>query len=191
MSAIAIIPARGGSRRVPMKNVRPFFGRPVIAYSIMAAAKSGLFDTIYVSTDDLDIASTAKQYGARVLARSDAMARDEVGTQEVTRDAILQHFHERARPQHTCCIYPCAPTLLAKDLVEADVRLRSRSSPCTYAMVTGMFYMGETEAFVFGVPLEGNSVELRYNERYIDINEVEDFDRAAAVYLRMLSKGEA
>lgn len=187
MSAVAIIPARGGSRRVPLKNVRPFFGRPVLSYSILAAAKSGLFDAIYVSTDDLDIALTAKQYGARVLTRSEEMARDEVGTQEVTRDA-LQHFHAGALPDYACCIYPCAPTLLGEDLLKADDRLRS--VPCIYAMVTGMFYLGATKAFLDGVPLEGNSVELPWNERHIDINESDDFDRAAAVYLRMMTKGE-
>lgn len=192
MSAVAIIPARGGSQRVPKKNIRPFFGKPVIAYPIIEAAKSGLFDAIYVSTDDLMIADVARQFGAMTLGRSAKMALDEVGTQEVTRDAIQQlyPFPDRnlALPDYTYCIYPCSPLLYAADLQIADYKLLT--APCTYVMVTGLFYGGSTRAFLDRVPLEGNSIELPWKERYIDINEVEDFDKAAQVYLKLLVKGE-
>lgn len=186
MSAVAIIPARGGSQRVPLKNIRPFFGRPVIVYSILAAARSGLFDRIVVSTDSLEIQTVAREHGAMVMSRSVDMARDEVGTQEVTRDAIMKlypHADRTGLPDFTCCIYPCAPTLKPGDLTDAKEMFER--APCQYVKVDGMFYWGRTVSFLGEVPLEGNSLDLPWNERWIDINEVNDFHLAAQVYLKM------
>ena len=77
MKNIAIIPARGGSKRIPRKNIRPFLGKPVIAYSIAAALQSGLFDEVMVSTDDEEIAEVARQYGAKVPFMRSATTADD------------------------------------------------------------------------------------------------------------------
>ena len=109
MSAIAIIPARGGSRRIPRKNIRPFFGTPMIGYSILAARDSGLFHEIYVSTEDSEIARVAWQLRAKLHPRSPDLSEDAVGTQEVMRNALLELYPgEGTRPDFACCIYPCA-----------------------------------------------------------------------------------
>ena len=80
MKRIAIITARGGSKRIPRKNIKPFLGKPIIAYSIDAALKSEMFDTVMVSTDDAEIAEIAKQYGAEVpFMRSEATSNDFAG----------------------------------------------------------------------------------------------------------------
>ena len=83
MSAVAIIPARGGSRRILHKNIREFMGRPIIAYSIEAAQKSGLFEDIIVSTDSEEIAQVAANYDAHVSFRPPALCHNDIGTQEV------------------------------------------------------------------------------------------------------------
>ena len=80
MKNIAIIPARGGSKRIPRKNIRPFLGKPVIAYSIAAALQSGLFDEVMVSTDDEEIAEVARQYGAKVPFMRSATTADDYAT---------------------------------------------------------------------------------------------------------------
>lgn len=87
MKNIAIIPARGGSKRIPRKNIRPFLGKPVIAYSIAAALQSGLFDEVMVSTDDEEIAEVARQYGAKVPFMRSATTADDYAT---TADVMLE-----------------------------------------------------------------------------------------------------
>jgi pseudaminic acid cytidylyltransferase len=89
---VAVIPARGGSVRIPRKNIREFHGKPIMAYSILAAERSRLFDHIFVSTDSVDVARVAERYGASVIARPAALGADDVGTQEVIRhgaDALV------------------------------------------------------------------------------------------------------
>ena len=89
MKNIAIIPARGGSKRIPRKNIKPFMGKPIIAYSIEAALESGLFDEVMVSTDDEEIAMVARQYGAKVpFMRSAETANDYATTADVMLEVL-------------------------------------------------------------------------------------------------------
>jgi N-acylneuraminate cytidylyltransferase len=114
---IAIIPARGGSKRIPGKNIKLFAGKPLIAYSIDAAKASGLFDKIIISTDSEEVAQVAKAFGADVpFMRPKALSNDVVGTRPVTNHAIkfcIEHFY---KPEFCCCIYATAPFLQAQYL---------------------------------------------------------------------------
>ena len=127
MSAIAIIPARGGSTRIPRKNMRPFLGRPIISYSIAAALDSGIFDEVMVSTDDEEIAAIARECGAEVpFLRSAATSGDHATTADVLIE-VLDEYDQRGRSfEHACCIYPTAPFVTAERLRDALERLREK-----------------------------------------------------------------
>ena len=117
MSTVCIIPARGGSKRIPRKNIKEFAGKPMIAHSIRAAIESGVFTRIVVSTDDDEIAAVAKSFGAEVPFRRPASC---AGDQAST-EAVLVHALEMlaaAGEQYTqaCCIYSTAPLIRAQDL---------------------------------------------------------------------------
>ncbi|WP_140986522.1 pseudaminic acid cytidylyltransferase [Asticcacaulis tiandongensis] len=117
MTRIALIPARGGSKRIPHKNIRPFHGRPLIARSIEAAITSNLFDRIIVSTDDATIAETARAHGAEVpFVRPDTLSDDHTGTSDVVRHAIGWLADNNERPEAVCCIYATAPFLTPERL---------------------------------------------------------------------------
>ncbi|HBS84998.1 MAG: pseudaminic acid cytidylyltransferase [Bacteroidetes bacterium GWF2_38_335] len=110
---LCIIPARGGSKRIPRKNIRDFLGKPIIAYSIEAALKSDLFQEVMVSTDDLEIAEVAKKYGAKVpFMRSEENANDFAGTMDVIREVLDDYKKLQNKTfQYGCCIYPTAPLI--------------------------------------------------------------------------------
>lgn len=114
---VAIIPARGGSKRIPRKNIREFCGKPMIAWSIEAAKASGCFDTIIVSTDDQEIAGTAKKYGAKVpFVRPPELSDDYTGTIPVIRHAIQWLETHVGKVDYACCIYATAPFVSVQDL---------------------------------------------------------------------------
>ncbi len=114
---LAIIPARGGSKRIPRKNVKLFCGKPMIAWSIGAARASGLFDHIVVSTDDMEISEVAKAYGAEVpFMRPAALSDDHTGTSPVVAHAIEWYRAQGDMPDPVCCIYATAPFVSAADL---------------------------------------------------------------------------
>lgn len=110
MNNLAIILARGGSKRIPRKNIKDFLGKPIIAYSIEAALKSGLFDEVMVSTDDEEIAMIAKKYGAKVpFLRTKKTANDYATTFDVI-DEVLEKYKELNKTfDFACCLYACAP----------------------------------------------------------------------------------
>lgn len=117
MSRVAVIPARGGSKRIPRKNIKPFFGKPMMAWSIEAALQSGCFDHVIVSTDDAEIAEVARQYGAQVpFMRPQELADEHTGTTEVMAHAIDWLNHQGQMPSEVCCIYATAPFVNAADL---------------------------------------------------------------------------
>lgn len=120
MKNLAIIPARGGSKRIPRKNVKFFVGKPIIAYSIEVAVKSGLFDEVMVSTDDVEIAEIARQYGAKVpFMRSDETANDYAGLTDVLLE-VIDTYHIRGDLfDYFCCILPTSPLLDIPQLSEA------------------------------------------------------------------------
>ena len=114
---VAIIPARGGSKRIPRKNIRPFDGKPIIAYSIEAALVCGLFDEVIVSTDDDEIAQVARQLGASTpFVRPPELAVDHTPTVPVISHAINACSAAGWHIDDACCIYPCAPLIQIDDL---------------------------------------------------------------------------
>lgn len=125
MSSIAIITARGGSKRIPRKNIKLFLGKPILAYSIEAALASGLFDTVMVSTDDEEIAQIAKAYGAEVpFYRSEQTSNDYAATADVLSEVLEEYAKRGIYYETACVIYPTAPFLTAEALKEAmDVLL--------------------------------------------------------------------
>ena len=117
MKKIAIIPARGGSKRIPRKNIKYFLGKPIIAYSIETAINSGLFDEVMVSTDDDEIAKIALKYGATVpFLRSKKKANDFATTLEVLEEVLKMFKIQNKNFDYACCIYPCAPFTSEKNL---------------------------------------------------------------------------
>lgn len=117
MKCIAIIPARGGSKRIPRKNIKEFCGKPIIAYSIQAALDSGLFDEVMVSTDDPEIAEVAKKYGASVpFYRSAETANDFASTGAVLNEVMEKYKEMGQEFDYMSCIYPCAPFVTGEKL---------------------------------------------------------------------------
>ena len=120
MKKIAIIPARGGSKRIPRKNIRDFLGKPIIAYSIETALRSGLFDMVLVSTDDAEIAKIAQDYGAVVpFMRSKKSADDFASLADVIEEVLLTLATNKQNFDVFCCILPTAPFLSATHLKQA------------------------------------------------------------------------
>lgn len=131
MKKIAIIPARGGSKRIPRKNIKNFLGKPIIAYSIEAALESKLFDEVMVSTDDLEIANISRQYGAKVpFLRSDVNSNDFATTIDVIAEVIAEYKKLGQEFDYTCCIYPCAPFVTAKILASSFKKINSERLDC-------------------------------------------------------------
>ncbi len=114
---IAVIPARGGSKRIPRKNIKTFCGKPMIAWSIEAAKCSGLFERIVVSTDDAEIAEVAKQWGAQVpFMRPEELSNDHAGTIPVIAHATQWALDQGVDLAAVCCIYAAAPFVQTDDL---------------------------------------------------------------------------
>ena len=129
MSSVAIITARGGSKRIPGKNIKNFCGKPIISYSISAAIESGAFDTVMVSTDDEKIAEIAKTAGAEIpFFRSDETAGDYATTDQVIAEVLNTYKENGKNFDKFCCIYPTAPFITAGRLKEAMVKLDEHES---------------------------------------------------------------
>jgi pseudaminic acid cytidylyltransferase len=124
MTGVAIITARGGSKRIPRKNLRPFLGRPIIVYSIEAAVQSGLFDEVMVSTDDEEIAGVARDCGAVVPFMRSAATSDDFSTTAQVLEEVIGDYRKRGRTfEYACCIYPTAPFVTADKLRQAFDKL--------------------------------------------------------------------
>ena len=126
---LAIITARGGSKRIPRKNIRNFLGKPIIAYSIESAIKSGVFDEIMVSTDDDEIAEIAEEYGAKVpFKRSEATSNDTATTTDVIIEVLNEYKKRGFNFDYACCIYPTAPFITSDSLkIGFDKMLESQT----------------------------------------------------------------
>ena len=121
---ICIIPARGGSKRIPRKNIKEFNGIPIIAYSIRAAIESNCFDKVIVSTDDEEIARVSKDYGAEIpFIRPKELANDYVGTIPVMKHAIEWFEGNDITIKHVCCLYATAPFIQSKTISNAYLQL--------------------------------------------------------------------
>jgi len=129
---IAVIPARGGSKRIPRKNIKDFCGKPMIAWSIEAALESHCFERIIVSTDDAEIATVAQNYGAELpFMRPDSLANDYTGTIPVIRHAVEWLVEHEERPENVCCLYATAPFVQPQNLRYGLELLQTQQ--CNYA----------------------------------------------------------
>lgn len=136
MKNLAIIPARGGSKRIPRKNVKPFLGKPMLAYSIEAALATGLFDEVMVSTDDEEIAEVARQYGAKVpFMRSAETANDFATTADVLNEVLRNYKDQGIEFDNFCCIYATAPMTQSESIKSAYDRLMSSDFTVVYPVV--------------------------------------------------------
>lgn len=130
---IAIIPARGGSKRIPRKNIKDFQGRPIIAWAISAAIESELFDHVVVSTDDDEIGVVARKWGAATpFVRPDLLADDLTPTVPVISHAIEACLKIGLVADDVCCIYPCAPLLQVEDLIAAYDLMKTKDVDFVY-----------------------------------------------------------
>ena len=120
MNTIAIITARGGSKRIPRKNIKEFMRKPMLAYAVEAALGSNIFDEVMVSTDDIEIAEVAKKYGAKVpFMRSEKTANDMAMTYDVLEEVIDEYQKIGRNFDNLACIYPCVPFLKSETLQNA------------------------------------------------------------------------
>lgn len=125
MKTLAIITARGGSKRIPRKNIKHFLGRPILAYSILAAVQSGIFDEVMVSTEDEEIARIAREYGAKVpFYRSEMTAGDFATTNDVLLEVIDEYEKLGKHFDMACCIYPTAPFVTSDKITDAMKQLQ-------------------------------------------------------------------
>lgn len=140
MKNIAIIPARGGSKRIPHKNIRNFCGRPMIAWSIEAAKSSNLFDHIIVSTDDIEIAEVAKAWGAEIpFMRPAALSNDYVGTGPVVKHALNWVIENLGEPEFVCTIYATAPFIRSIDLINGWQLMIDQESEIAFTVTSFPF----------------------------------------------------
>ena len=136
MKTIAIITARGGSKRIPRKNIKEFCGKPILAYSIEAALQSDIFDAVMVSTDDKKIAEIAVRYGAEVpFFRSEQTANDYAVTSDVLQEVLTEYEKRGETFDALCCIYPTAPFLTAPKLQKAAELLKEMAADSVVPVV--------------------------------------------------------
>ena len=137
---LAVIPARGGSKRIPGKNVRNFHGKPIIAYSIEVALASGMFDHVIVSTDDKKIAETAIQYGASApFTRPASISDEHTGTSAVVQHAIEWFVGQGEQVSQVCCIYATAPFIQVDSLKTGYQLLLQRKKSFAFSVTTFPF----------------------------------------------------
>ncbi|WP_418181149.1 pseudaminic acid cytidylyltransferase [Aliarcobacter lanthieri] len=145
LNCVAIIPARGGSKRIPKKNIKNFHGKPLIAYSIEIAIKSKLFSKVIVSTDDEEIANIARNYGAEVpFLRPNELSDDYIGTGEVISHAIEFLKTQGDKIDFICTIYATAPFLQEKYLVEGFIKLKNSNAKNTFSCTSMPFPIQRT-----------------------------------------------
>ncbi len=137
---LCVIPARGGSKRIPRKNIRDFCGKPIISWSIEAAINSRCFDRIIVSTDDEEIATVAKQCGAEIpFMRPAELADDYTGTAAVISHAVEWQNSHGEKPSKVCCLYATAPFLQAIDLQNGFSILENSGADYAFSVTTYAF----------------------------------------------------
>lgn len=137
---LAVIPARGGSKRIPRKNIRPFGGLPMIAWSIRAAIDSACFDRIIVSTDDAEIAATAKENGAEApFLRPKSLSDDHTGTVPVIAHAVQWQQEQGLPASSVCCLYATAPFVQAADLQRGLAVLEESDADFAFSVTSYAF----------------------------------------------------
>lgn len=178
MSSLAVITARGGSKRIPKKNIREFCGKPIIAYSIEAALEAEIFDEVMVSTDSEEIAAIAKLYGAQIpFMRSEKTASDYASTRDVLME-VLQEYKDIGRTfDYMMCIYPTAPFITSEKLKEA-MKLFYKSEGSLLIPVVRFTYPPQ-RAYV----IEDGKLQFKWEEfRYTRTQDLEVFYHEAGQF---------
>jgi len=159
---VAVIPARGGSKRIPRKNIRPFCGKPMIAWSIETALRSSCFDQVIVSTDDPEVADVARNYGADIpFLRPENLADDHTGTIPVIQHAVQWFAEQGSTPEAVCCLYATAPFIRTDDLQKGFSVLQK--SRCDYVFSVTSFAFPIQRALRI---TQGNRVAMFYPEHF-------------------------
>lgn len=137
---VCVIPARGGSKRIPRKNIKEFCGKPMIGYPIEAALQSGCFDKVIVSTDDTEIAAMARRYGAEVpFIRPAELSNDYTGTIPVVRHAVEWFMQQGVDPQLVCCLYATAPFVTPKYLQQGLQQIIEQDADYAFTVTSYAF----------------------------------------------------
>ena len=163
MGNICIIPARGGSKRIPRKNIKLFLDKPIITYSIHAALDSGLFDEVMVSTDDAEIAEIAKQYGASVpFMRSEKNSDDFATTYDVIKEVIENYQKLEREFDNLCCVYSCAPFVSVNTLKLGFSKLIAKKLDSVFPIIAFSFPIQRALS-------ESNGKISMIEERYLNV----------------------
>ena len=161
MKTIAIIPARGGSKRIPRKNIKNFAGQPIIKYSIDAALGAGCFDEVMVSTDDREIAALAESFGAKVpFLRSGENSADTAQTAEVLLEVLAEYGKLGKKFDYACCIYPTAPFVTAARLNEAREKILQTGADAAVTITKFSYPIQRA------LKISGERVEMFWPENY-------------------------
>lgn len=168
---LAVIPARGGSKRIPRKNIKLFCGRPMIAWSIEAALQSGCFDQVVVSTDDTEIAEVARQCGAQVpFMRPAELSDDHTGTSAVIAHAINWFAAQGQTSAQVCCLYATAPFVSTDDLRRGLAVLTETGSDYAFSVTSYAFPIQRAIRLTFAGRVEMFNAE-HFNTRSQDLEE--------------------
>jgi len=159
---ICVIPARGGSKRIPRKNIKAFNGKPIIAYSIEAALESNCFDQVIVSTDDNEIAEVAKKYGAKVpFIRPAELSNDYAGTISVIKHTIEWLENHGNAIDNVCCLYATAPFIQSQTIFEAFQQLQESKADYCFSVTSFVFPIQRSIRIT-----QGGKVDMFYPENF-------------------------
>ena len=161
METVAVIPARGGSKRIPRKNIRLFCGKPMISYSILAAQESGLFDRIFVSSEDEEIISISKEWGSEIIQRPKELSDDFTPTIPVIRHAIDWMENKNISPTAVCCIYATSPLVRPSDIIDGYQALMNGNWDYVFSATEFVYPMQRS----FRIKEDG-SVEMFFPEKF-------------------------
>jgi pseudaminic acid cytidylyltransferase len=171
MSNLCIIPARGGSKRIPRKNIKSFLGKPIIAYSIEAAINSGLFNEVMVSTDDYEIAEIANKYGATVpFFRTEKTSTDFATTFDVIEEVVEKYQAINRNFDFICCLYACAPFVTSDRLSESLKMLEKQDYDSVFPVIPFGFPIQRALKF------EGEKINFFYPE--FSLSRSQDLERS-------------
>lgn len=168
---VAVIPARGGSKRIPRKNIKEFCGKPMIAYSIEAAVKSGCFDIVVVSTDSTEIAEVAQAYGAEVpFIRPEELSNDHAGTIPVIQHAVDWLIEQGEDPVFVCCLYATAPFITPEAIKQGLQQLKDTNAAYAFSATSYAFPIQRAFKIKPSLGVEMFEPEL-FNTRSQDLEE--------------------
>tara|TARA_B110000908_G_scaffold151397_1_gene186079 strand:+ start:355 stop:1044 length:690 start_codon:yes stop_codon:yes gene_type:complete len=175
---LAVIPARGGSKRIPHKNIRPFWGKPMIGWSIEVALKSGCFDKVAVSTDDAEIAEVARDFGAEVpFIRPSDLSDDHATTVPVIAHATSWYLAQGHTPTEVCCLYATAPFVQIDDLQKGFAQLQRSGAQYVFSATDFAFpiqramYLSDTGRVAMLHPEHANTRSQDLQETYHDAGQ--------------------